>query len=295
MVSRARHAVCLLALLAGSAPLIAAERVEGAGSLPAARWTMYYITEVGPPQPAGQGVKQSVVSRTGKKISYHLTPQESRDARREAAAYVVDEEGTIRVAAQTEVGSWKVLPEGLLGLGNRSNPLVPWKHVAADQKRYPYGSRVHLPKAIGYETPDKQSLSGYFYVADVGYGVNSDHFDLFVGFDKVFSQMMERKVKQQFETKVEKLPAARPGLDPLNPSGLAALFVKSGFKVDPADAASLPNLKHFKILPRENSVTKCLVAWQMTQKEIPAEEYGSPAGAATLWHLHELAARIQDT
>lgn len=267
--------------------------LDGA-ELPEARWTMYYITQVGPSQAADKGVKQTVTTREGKRISYHLKPKESRDARREAAAYVIDEEGKARVAAQTSVGSWKILPEGIVGLGNRSNPLVPWVHVAADQNRYPYGSRIHMPRAVGYVTPDGKTLDGYFYVGDMGYGVNGDHFDLFVGFDKVFSRMMERGVKQQFATRVDLLPAPRMGLDPLQPQGLAAILKQAGYSLDEADAKKLPTLKSFKILPRDNSVTQALVAWQKTEKGIPVEEWGSPAGAVTLWHLHALAGKTHE-
>lgn len=77
---------------------------------------------------------------------------------------------------------WKEMPESSKwGLGNRGNPLEPWLHCAADQRKYPYGTRIQVPK----KCLDRMGLIDFlgpkfFYVADKGGGVRGNHFDLFV-------------------------------------------------------------------------------------------------------------------
>ncbi len=74
------------------------------------------------------------------------------------------------------------------GVGSKSNPLVPFKSIAAKHNVFPYGTRVHIPKAKGvvYTFEGKQYVhDGNFVVNDTGGMLKQNQFDFFIGTSKV--------------------------------------------------------------------------------------------------------------
>jgi 3D (Asp-Asp-Asp) domain-containing protein len=72
------------------------------------------------------------------------------------------------------------------GKGNKSNPLVPFYSVAADQTLFKFGQIIFVPKAVGLKLPNGKTHDGFFRVDDVGGAIKGNHFDFFTGFDSDF-------------------------------------------------------------------------------------------------------------
>jgi len=250
------------------------------------KWTMYYIHEV-ERSVKEDGVTHQVLLLTGEKTTISMTPDSSRIAKVEAAAAVIDKQGKLRVGAL--IGNvWHQLPDGAFGIGNRRNPLVPWVHVAADQGLYPYGSRIFVPAAIGYKTPEGKILDGYFWVADAGSAIKGRlRFDLFVGHDKVYTEMMDRSRlwKWKPETYVEKLPTVPAAINPSTPEGMYQLLIRLGELKDPNDPALVPHA-FSKV---SDDMKAALTTFQKKYPSIPTAEYGNPLCATTLWYLTKAA------
>jgi 3D (Asp-Asp-Asp) domain-containing protein len=251
---------------------------------------MYYIHEA-TVAVKEKGVKHTVILLTGEKKTLQITQECSRIAKVEAAAAVVDKEtGKVRVGAL--IGNvWHELPEGAFGIGNRKNPLVPWVHVAADQRLYPFGSRVFMPSAVGYKTPEGRVLDGYFWVADAGSAIKGRlRFDLFVGHDAIYTEMMARRrlAKPGIECYVEKLPKVPDKISPSTPQGMHELLIRLGCLRAPGVEGFSPHA--FMVIPDE--MRDALVVFQKRYSEIPPAEYGNPLGATTLWFLTKAAQEL---
>jgi 3D (Asp-Asp-Asp) domain-containing protein len=67
------------------------------------------------------------------------------------------------------------------GKGNRGNALEPFVSVAADQSRFPFGTKIYVPAAKGLKLPGGKRHDGFFVVADVGSAIKGNHLDFFTG------------------------------------------------------------------------------------------------------------------
>ncbi len=284
--------IFLLPLVGEDAPQVDAKNLPA--NLPAkdgkwsgtGKWTMYYIHEIETVEKE-RGVPHTVELLTGERVTVNMTPASSRTAKVEAAAAMTDKNGNRRVGAL--IGNvWQELPEGAFGIGNRKNPLVPWVHVAADQGIYPFGSRVYVPAAVGYTTPEGRVLDGYFWVGDTGSAIKGNlRFDLFVGPDGVYRDMMERSRmwKWKPDTYVEKLPQVPAAISPTTVEGMHELLIRLG----DLPAPGVPGFEPHAFMAMPPEMKDALTAFQKKYADIPPAEYGNPLGATTLWFLTKAA------
>lgn len=253
------------------------------------KWTMYYIHEI-ETTVKEKGVPHTVLLLTGEKKTVNMTQGSSKTAKVEAAAAMIDKEGRMRVGAL--IGNvWHELPEGAFGVGNRKNPLVPWVHVAADQSLYPFGSRVFVPAAVGYVTPEGKVLDGYFWVGDTGGAIKGKlRFDLFVGHNETYAEMMDRSKlwKWKPECYVQKLPKVPAEISPTTVEGMHELLMRVGCLARPGVPGFSPHA--FMTIPED--MRDALIVFQKRYPDIPPAEYGNPLGATTLWFLSTAAADL---
>ncbi len=242
-------------------------------------WTAYYITPAKMADP-GKGKDVKYTNLAGETKTLHLTTECYNQAEIEAAAVGVDKNGVEHFAYRVSPGVWKELPQGCAGMGNKLNALVPLDHVAAQQSKFPFGSMVYLPMAVGLKLGDAELSDGYFWVSDVGSAIIGNHFDLFVGKESIYKDFVSRDLKPTYPTTIYKLPAAPKGLDPRTDDGLAAILRGKDFLRE--DVA--PEEK-YKILD-------ALLLFQQANPHIPIAEYGNPRAATTLWFLTQAALEI---
>ncbi|MGB3467257.1 MAG: 3D domain-containing protein, partial [Cyclobacteriaceae bacterium] len=71
------------------------------------------------------------------------------------------------------------------GKGVRNYQLVPFRSVAVDSRKIPYGSILYIPAASGAIFIDENGITqqhdGYFFAADTGSAIKGDHIDVFLG------------------------------------------------------------------------------------------------------------------
>lgn len=67
------------------------------------------------------------------------------------------------------------------GVGNKNNPLTPFKSIACDQRRYKFGSTVLIPSAVGVKLPNGEIHDGVFTCEDVGGAIKGNHIDVYIG------------------------------------------------------------------------------------------------------------------
>ncbi len=78
---------------------------------------------------------------------------------------------------------WRKSPYSY-GIGNRNNPLRPFKSVATDPEFVPPGSRIFIPEAKGTTytfNGQEKTHDGVFYADDVGGMVKGNQIDFFIG------------------------------------------------------------------------------------------------------------------
>jgi len=189
----------------------------------------------------------------------------------------VDKNGVEHFAYRVSPGVWKELPQGCAGMGNKLNALVPLIHVAADQRKYPFGTMVFWSVAVGIKYGTGEPMDGYFWVSDVGSGVKGNHFDLFVGNETAYKDFTSRDIKPTYTTTVYRLPDPPKNMDPRDDDGLAAILRSQGCLKDDTTP-----LEKYKILD-------ALLLFQQANPEIPPAEYGNPRAATTLWFLIQAA------
>ena len=165
-------------------------------------------------------------------------------------------------------------------MGNQADALTRLTDVAADQKRYPYGSMIYLPDAVGKKFADGESMDGYFWVADAGGAIVGNHFDVFVG-DETLYKEFTRRAKSRHKTTIYKLPNLPEAKNPRNDAGLAAILRDIGLITAPAEPP-----------PRE-ALDAALLSFQRANSRIPPAEYGNPAAAITLWFLTQAELKFQ--
>ena len=164
-------------------------------------------------------------------------------------------------------------------MGNELNALVPLTHVAADQKRYPYGSMIYLPDAVGKKFADGESMDGYFWVADTGGDIVGNHFDLFLGDETLYKDFTSRKINPYYTTTIYKLPTLPEAKNPRTDAGLVAILREIG--LIPAEP-----------FPKE-ALHAALLSFQRANSRIPPAEYGNPGAATTLWFLTQAELKFQ--
>jgi 3D (Asp-Asp-Asp) domain-containing protein len=243
-------------------------------------WTAYYVAPVEKTTP-DKGHPIIVVDRQGNKVHVYLTRFSYEQADMEAVAVGIDKKGRKRYAYRVECDLWHELPAGAAGMGNELNALVPLTHVAADQKRYPYGSMIYLPDAVGKKFADGESFDGYFWVADAGSAIVGNHFDVFVGDETLYKDFTSRKFKNRYRTTIYKLPNLPEAKNPRNDAGLAAILRDIGLITDPAEP------------PPKEALDAALLSFQHANSRIPPAEYGNPVGAITLWFLTQAELKFQ--
>jgi len=240
------------------------------------QWTAYYITSAKLADP-GKGRTVTYTDLSGKTRKIQVTEECYNQSEVEAAAVGVDKNGVEHFAYRVSPGVWKELPKGCSGMGNKLNALVPLVHVAADQRKFPFGSMVFCPIAVGVKLGTGEPMDGYFWVSDVGSAVTGNHFDLFVGDETTYKDFTSRDTKPTYPTTIYRLPAPPKDMDPRTDEGLAAVLRSQGFLNDD----TVP-LEKYKIL-------EALLVFQQGNSEIPVAEYGNPRAATTLWFLTQAA------
>ena len=165
-------------------------------------------------------------------------------------------------------------------MGNQVNVLVPLTVIAADQKRYPYGSMIYLADAVGDEFADESS-DGYFWVADTGSAIVGNHFDLFIGDETHYKDFTSREIKGRYRTTIYKLPKLPKAKSPRNEAGLAAILRDIGLLTDPAEP------------PPKEALDAALLSFQRANSRIPHAEYGDKDGAITVWFLTQAELKFQ--
>ncbi|MEM1443254.1 MAG: 3D domain-containing protein, partial [Verrucomicrobiota bacterium] len=180
-----------------------------------------------------------------------------------------------------DVGKITEQPKGSMGMGNRSNPLVPLVHVSADQSAIPYGSMIHIPDSEAVDLIDGKRFEGYLWVGDTGSGVKGDHLDLFTGLEDVFTSFVET-VKEPLTTKIYKIPPLDEAHNPGLQSGLAKILRKAGY-LESEEGVSAEDL--------ETALRK----FQKDEPHIPEAEYGNARAAATLWFLTQVVVAYKET
>lgn len=74
---------------------------------------------------------------------------------------------------------------GEFGDGVAGYKLVPFRTIAVDKTFIPIGSLIFIPQAVGVEVTlpngDTSKHDGYFFAADVGGGIKTNHIDIFFG------------------------------------------------------------------------------------------------------------------
>jgi 3D (Asp-Asp-Asp) domain-containing protein len=243
-------------------------------------WTAYYVTPVEKTTP-GKGHPILVVDNQGKKVRVILTTSSYEKATMEAVAVGIDKKGRKRYAYRVEDDLWHELPKGAAAMGNQSDVLMPLIDVAADQKRYPYGSMIFVPDAVGKKFADGESFDGYFWVGDSGGAIVGNHFDLFIGDETLYKEFTRRALKSRYKTTIYKLPNLPEAKNPRNDAGLAAILRDIGLITDPAEP------------PPKEALDAALLSFQHANSRIPAAEYGNPVGAITLWFLTQAELKFQ--
>lgn len=264
---------------------VAAASVKGK-----ARFTLYYVEEVKFVAKGGRTGK--VQSVDGKWYKYRVSHVDHREAHMEGTAFVKQADGTRIVANMVRIGVWKDLPPGWHGRGNRRNPLYPYRSAAADQKIYPYGTRIYLPESDGWRTPEGYTIDGYLWVSDIGGGIKGPRrFDLFVGHEPVYDE-----IKKMEETKwrgavvIDLLPKVPAAWNPQTPAGLAKVLSRTTCQ----SGGSFDALKKdIKSVRRLGELAKsCLIKFQKKHPQIPKLEHGMAFSAITLWFLTQAAVAL---
>jgi len=70
------------------------------------------------------------------------------------------------------------------GTGNKSNPLTPFRSIAADQSILPFGTVIFIPASKGnvYTFEGKEHIhDGIWVVEDTGGAIKGNHIDIFLG------------------------------------------------------------------------------------------------------------------
>ena len=192
------------------------------------RWTAYYVTPVEKTTP-GKGHPILILDNQGIKVRVFLTTSSYEAANMEAVAVGIDKNGRKRYAYHVENDLWHELPPGAAAMGNQVSVLMPLIDVAADQKRYPYGSMIFVPDAVGKKFATGESFDGYFWVADAGGAIVGNHFDLFIGDETLYKEFTRRALKSRYKTTHLQTTQPAQGQEPEKRCGAGGDFARHWF------------------------------------------------------------------
>lgn len=240
-------------------------------------WTAYYVPRV---TLRSSGSLVHTTDLVGTRRDLFISNQDYRLLEMEGSGSVTTPKGVHKYGYRVQPRLWREMPPGGLAMGNRQNCLAAVRHVAADQKVYPYGSLVYLEAAKGHKFGNGPEMDGYFWVADVGGRIHGNHIDLFVGEANAYLSFLHEKNRKKYhKTKIYKIPRAPEGLNPRHYSGLRTLLSKMQFvQKEPAERADIYD---------------ALVRFQKAHPYIPEAEYGDPDAAITLWFLIQEGHKLQ--
>ncbi len=155
----------------------------------------------------------------------------------EGTAYVMDSTGRITVInfaksgdstfvdcracskyanSKLNVEGWgKTLWQKSDGYGNgvKNYKLVPFRTIAVDNERIPYGTVIYIPKAKGklLFLPDGGRVvhDGYFFAGDTGGAIKKNHIDVFTGIYSAnpFPEIIQSNETKTFEAYIVTDPA----------------------------------------------------------------------------------------
>jgi 3D (Asp-Asp-Asp) domain-containing protein len=97
------------------------------------------------------------------------------------------------------------IARGPFGDGVKNYVLVPYRTIAVDPKKVPYGTVLFIPKARGVRllTASGKAVThdGYFFAGDTGGAIKGDHIDVFCGnsSSNCFSDFIGSSVGSTFE------------------------------------------------------------------------------------------------
>ena len=246
------------------------------------RFTRYFTERVELAPEPGSGVRYTFKNLRGRKETRYLTSAAHEKFRLEGMGWYVCPDGARRVVHWVEDGRGREIQPDLDGWGAKGNPIVPFVHIAADPKYYPYGTRVFVGEAAGHRTTDGRILDGHFWVGDAGDRIKGpSRFDLFVGDREVEDLWLSKEPTDQreFECTVDIIRKPPAGLDPRKGDQRAEILRRKGF------------------LGRKNSQAarkQALIKFQAAHEQIPSVERGYWNGAVTLWFLTEAACQAAE-
>jgi 3D (Asp-Asp-Asp) domain-containing protein len=224
-----------------------------------AKTTVYYPLPL--KADGGYGEWLRFKSRLGFDRALAVSAKQQRLARIEATAITLD--GTV-INYDPATKEWTEcrFPHGV---GNRSNPLIPHRIVAADQSLYPFGSRVTLNVPDGpYGEGDAQP----FYIGDTGGAIKGPmRFDIFQLDPK------DRIFHGNFWACVEP-----PAMNVTTPRRMQEALELLGHYKGAIDGKFGP------------ISMAALRAFQKKAPAVPEVEYGVRTGAITTFHLAAAAA-----
>jgi|GEM_PF-1164418 len=253
---------------------------EGAKWTGPGKFTLYYMEQIDM-RTAPKTVKETAKMADGKRVSFYWSGTDSRNAHMEATVEVIDRKGTRRIGTRMDDGSWVELDQDSYGLGNKMNPLAPWRHVAADQSLYPFGSRLYVPLSDGKDNPKvrKEPLDGFFWVADTGGAIKGNlRFDVYVGSESVFHEMGHNAPTKRVEARIEPPPSLPTAWKPVNKDNIKKILQGIGLL-----PAGKPSDEDYKI---------ALTKFQKQFKRIPVQELGNDRSAVTYWYLSQAAKQL---
>lgn len=111
-------------------------------------------------------------------------------------------------ASKLKVESWgKTLWSVSIGFGDgvKNYRLLPYRTIAVDKTKIPYGTVIYIPKAKGktitLPNGTKVTHDGYFFACDTGGAIKTNHIDLFTGIftGNPFPEVIRSSEKKTFE------------------------------------------------------------------------------------------------
>lgn len=235
--------------------------------------TVYYKYHLTPANmPDEEGVPLSWEGEQGEHGGViWITKEAMRRAKIEATAVLPDFMESIVINYDPSTRKWTESPYPY-GLGNRGNPLIPYRIVAADQSIYPFGSRVTLvipdfavDGSRERETGDSNCVVAY--VGDTGGAIKGER-----RFDIYQTSATDRSLHGKWWCCVEPPPLLDKHFSWEGVPALQTGLNKIGASLE-IDGLFGPKSR------------AALTAFQKTVPEIPELEYGNRQGAITRFWL----------
>jgi 3D (Asp-Asp-Asp) domain-containing protein len=185
--------------------------------------TQYYIHRF------SSGGNIPIVYANGNASGLYADTCDFCDAALEGTAYVTDSTGQVTVinfaavgdstyvncrkckkyaASKLAVENWgktRWAQSAGYGDGVKNYKLLPYRTIAVDKTKIPYGTVIYIPKAKGkiIELPNgtKVTHDGYFFAGDTGGAIKKNHIDLFTGIyeGNPFPEVIRSNEKKTFD------------------------------------------------------------------------------------------------